>query len=157
MLEALGPMVPVILLIFLGIFLALSLPLMYRYRMADYLLVDRPGIGALAALRESRFLMQGNRLRLFRLDLSFWWFYALSMLATVICYGDVLMQIFGIPLPFSADAGYFLFYGAYLAVNFAIYYFFVARVECTYAAAYDALAPRQQPQQGAVLGNIFQM
>ncbi len=157
MLEALGPMVPVFLVIFLAVFLGLSLPMMYRYRMVDYLILDRPGIGALAALRESRFLMRGNRFRLFRLDLSFWWYYGLSMLAAVICYGDVLMGIFGIPTPFDPDVGYFLFYGAYLAVNFAVYYFFAARVECTYAAAYDSLVPRQPPQQGAVLGNIFQM
>lgn len=155
--EALAPVVPVFLLIFLAAFLALVMPMTYRYRMVDYLILDRPGIGAFAALRESRFLMRGNRFRLFRLDLSFWWYYALSMLAAVVCYGDVLMEIFGIPMPFHPDVGYFLFYGAYLAINFAVFYFFAARVECTYAAAYDALAPKQPPQQGAVLGNIFQM
>lgn len=156
-LDALGPVLPAFLLIFLGIFLALSLPVIYRYRMVDYLLIDRPGIGALAALRESRTMMRGNRFRLFRLDLSFWWYYGLSAVAAVVCYGDVLMQLLGIPMPFSVDVGYFLFYGAYLAVNFAVFYFFAARVECTYAAAYDSLVPRQPPQQGAVLGNIFQM
>lgn len=156
-LAALGPVLPVFLLLFLGIFLALSLPVMYRYRMAEYLLIDRPGIGALAALRESKTMMRGNRFRLFRLDLSFWWYYGLSAVASVVCYGDVLMQLLGIPMPFSVDVGYFLFYGAYLAINFAIFYFFAARVECTYAAAYDSLVPRQPPQQGVVLGNIFQM
>lgn len=155
--EALAPVLPAYLLIFLALFLALALPLMYRYRMVDYLLIDRPGIGALEALRESGMLMRGNRFRLFRLDLSFWWYYLLSTLAAVICYGDVLMQILGIPMPFSADVGYFLFYGAYLAANFAVFYFFAAQVECTYAAAYDSLLPKQPPQQGAVLGNIFQM
>lgn len=155
--EALAPGIPVFLMIFLALFLALGMPVMYRYRMVDYLLVDRPGIGALAALRESRMMMRGNCVRLFRLDLSFWWYYALSALAAVVCYGDVLMEILGIPMPLPPDVGYFLFYGAYLAINFAVFYFFAARVECTYAAAYDSLTPKQPPQQGAVLGNIFQM
>lgn len=155
--EALGPMVPAFLLICLAVFLGLCLPLMYRYRMTDYLIIDRPGIGALAALRESRFLMRGNRIRLFRLDLSFWWYYALTALAAVICYGDTLMEILGISMPLQPDVMAFLFYGAYLAINFAVCYFFTPRVECAYAVAYDSLAPKQPAQQGAVLGNIFQM
>lgn len=155
--EALAPMIPAFLLIFLAVFLLMAIPMIYRYRMVDYLIIDRPGIGAFAALRESRRMMRGNRFRLFRLDLSFWWYYALSALAAVICYGDVLIEILGISLPLSADTAYFLFYGMYLAINFAVFYFFAARVECTYAAAYDSLTPKQSLQQGAVLGNIFQM
>ena len=50
--------------------LALAAPVFYWYRMADYLIIDRPATGALAALRDSRMMTKGNRWNLFRLDLS---------------------------------------------------------------------------------------
>ena len=56
--------------IFGVLFLALAAPLFYRYRMTDYLIIDRPAAGALAALRDSRMMTKGNRWNLFRLDLS---------------------------------------------------------------------------------------
>ena len=56
--------------IFGVLFLALAAPLFYRYRMTDYLIIDRPAAGALAALRDSRMMTKGNRWNLFRLDLD---------------------------------------------------------------------------------------
>ena len=63
----------------------------------------------------------------------------------------------GIALPFSDTVAYFLFFGVYLAVTFVIFYFLRNRVEVTYALAYDSLPPREPENNGAVLGNIFQM
>jgi len=143
--------------IFGVLFLALAAPLFYRYRMADYLIIDRPAAGALAALRDSRMMTKGNRWNLFRLDLSMWWYYA-----------AVLASAAGAPRrpPLSPPAGptfpldtaaYFVFLGVYLAVIFVIYYFLRNRVEVTYALAYDSLRPREPENNSAVLGNIFQM
>lgn len=145
-------------LILCGVFfLALSAPFFYKYRMADYLLIERPGDGAVAALRESRKMMKGNRWGLFRLDLSMWWYYAAMLISTLVCYGDQILPMLGVDLPLSADAGYFLFFAAYLAVVFAAYYFLRNRVEVTYALAYDSLRPKEPEDKGVVLGNIFQM
>ena len=74
--AASGPL----LVIFLVVVLAVLVPILYRYRMADYVLYDHPEAGAIYALRESRKMMRGSRFRLFRLDLSFWWYYALTFL-----------------------------------------------------------------------------
>ena len=63
----------------------------------------------------------------------------------------------GIRLPWSDTVSYYGFFAAYLAVQFAIYYFLRNRVEVTYALAYDSLRPREPENNGAVLGNIFQM
>ena len=143
--------------IFGVLFLALSAPLFYRYRMTDYLIIDRPATGALAALRDSRVMTKGNRWNLFRLDLSMWWYYAAMLVSAAIGYGDQLLPDLGITLPFSDTVAYFLSFGVYLAVTFVIFYFLRNRVEVTYALAYDSLRPREPENKGAVLGNIFQM
>lgn len=43
----------------------------YRYAMAEYIMLENPGMGALEAIKESKRLMDGNKSRLFCLDLSF--------------------------------------------------------------------------------------
>ena len=143
--------------IFGVLFLALAAPLFYRYRMADYLIIDRPAAGALAALRDSRMMTKGNRWNLFRLDLSMWWYYAAVLASAAVAYGDQLLPALGVTFPLSDTAAYFVFLGVYLAVVFVIYYFLRNRVEVTYALAYDSLRPREPENNGAVLGNIFQM
>lgn len=136
------------------LFLPTVAPVAYRYRMAYYLLIDNPRMGAMAAMRESRFLMQGRKVQLFRLDLSFWWYYAALSLAAVVCYGDQILPMLGVSL--SGDWSFFLTYGAYLLLEFAIYYLLRCRVEVTYALYYDDIRPKET-SDGVVLGNIFQM
>ncbi len=139
------------------VFCAAAMPIFYQYRMAEYVLIDHPELGALAVLRESRNMMRRNRINLFKLDLHLWWYYAAMILVNLLAYGDLLLGLFGISLPFSPDAAYYLFYVLYLAGTFALYYFLRSHVEVTYALAYDSLRPQQAPTSGAVLGNIFQM
>ncbi len=43
----------------------------YRYSMADYLLINHPEMGAVEALRRSKELMYGNKMSAFSLDMSF--------------------------------------------------------------------------------------
>ncbi len=154
--QLMSAMAPVF-LICAGLFCVAAVPVWYQYRMAEYVLIDRPALGAIACLRESRKMMRARRFRLFCLDLSMWWYYAAAALSTVICYGDVILALMGVSLPLSEDAAYFLFYGLYLLVQAAIYCGLRSRVEVTYALAYDALRPQEQPQNAVVLGNIFNM
>ena len=84
-------------------------------------------------------MTHGRRLDIFKLDLSFWWFYVLDGLTLALCYGDLILGLMGISLPISADVSYFLFYVLYLAAQLGLYVFARNRVECTYAAGYDAL------------------
>ena len=134
----------------------LVLPIVYRMRMANYVLYDHPEAGALYALRESRKMMRGNRIALFRVDLSFWWYYLLIASTAVVAYLDLILPMLGISLPLPETVAYFLFYFLSLGCNFAIFYFFKNKVETTYALAYNALKPREETG-GVVLGNIFQM
>ena len=135
---------------------AAAIPVLYRLRMARFVIIDKPGIGALAALRESRKMMKGNCLKLFKLDVSLWVYYAGCVVASILCYGDILLPMLGISLPFSATVGYYLFFVLYLAVQFAVYYFLRNPAEVSYAIAYDSIRPKEPKTEGVALGSIFQ-
>ena len=153
--EITSAMLP--LFILFGILYAvLFVPINYSLRMGRYVLIDKPGQGAVFAMKESRNMMRGSRVRLFKLDASLWWWYAISLFSTVLCYGDVLLPMIGVELPFSADVSYFLFYGLFLAAQFLAAYFFGNYIQVVYAQVYNALKPREK-DTSVVLGNIFQM
>jgi hypothetical protein len=127
--------------------LVLMLPLYYRMRMVDFALADDPAKGAFHAVFKSRFLMRRNRIALFRLDLTLWWFYAAQLVISLVCYGDMLLPMLGITLPWSESVSYFVFLCLSLLVQFVVYYLFMNRVSVTYAAAYSALLPKEQPKE----------
>ncbi len=153
--QLLAVMLPLV-LIFGLLYLILCLPIAYSLRMVKYVIIDQPGRGAIFAMQESRKMMRGSRVRLFRLDLSLWWWYAITTGSMLLCYGDVLLPMVGVSLPWSADVSYFVFYALFLAVQFVSCYFLRNKVEVVYAQAYNALKPRDK-DTGVVLGNIFQM
>lgn len=140
--EALMPMMVIYCILLVIVIWAVS----YRFRLVDYLLIDQPQLGALSALRTSRQKMKGHIKELFKLDISFWWYYLLRALSAL-----------GVQLPLSSTASFFGVILAYLGSDFALNYFFLNRVEMAYALFYDILNPQQPPQEGAILGNIFQM
>lgn len=143
-------------LIFGALYLAFFLPISYSLRMAKYVIIDKPGQGAMFALKESKKMMKGSCIRLFKLDVSLWWWYAISVFSSLLGYGDALLAAVGISLPWSDTVSYFLFYALFLIVQFAACVFLRNRVEVVYAQAYNALKPREK-DNGVVLGNIFQM
>ena len=132
-------------------------PVIYNYRMVNYIIVDKPAIGAMMALRESKKMMRGNRLALLKLDVSLWWYHLAFAGAMVVAYVDVLLPALGVALPVSETAAFFGAYGLYLAASFAVHFFLRNRVEVAYALAYDAVKPEEKQDNGVVLGNIFQM
>jgi len=85
-----------------------AIPAMYRYRQAYYILMDDPEKTPLQCIRESKRLMDGNKLDLFLLELSFigWWILSafLSML---------------IPIPFPIVA---IWIRPYMELTLAGYY-----------------------------------
>lgn len=142
--------------IFIILFGIAFIPIHYQYRMVLFCLADEPRMGPIKALRASRTMMRRNRFALFRLDLSFWWYYLLEALVTVVCYGDVILPLVGVTLPWSGTVSYFVFYILSLVLQIVLYYFFMNRIYVTYAIAYDSLKPKPQ-ENSVVLGNIFQM
>ena len=122
-------------------FLAGAIFLFFRFRLAELWLMDHPQGGALAALRESHDLMRGNWKAMLRIDLSFWWFYLLEVLVTVLCYGDVVLGTMGVEMTTDAFGSYILFYVLYLCAQLALYWWKRNEVAVTYAHAYLTLCP----------------
>ena len=136
------------LLVMFGIvFLALFLPVFYRLRMAPYLLMGTPEHSAVRAMVTSVAMMRKQKLSLFRLDLSFWWFYLLELVIAVICYADILLPALGVSLPLSESAGYFLFLVLSSLVQLGLYCWKKNDLEVTYAAFFEGLTFPETPVQ----------
>lgn len=136
------------------LFAAFALPVAYRLRMAQYVIMDDPKIGALAALGTSNRLMRYNRWALFRLDLSFWWFFGLQLLSTLLGYGDLLIVALDIALPISEDAAFFVSFVLNSLCQLAIAWWFASRVAVTYAKAYDALRTQAEDAEPPLVKNL---
>ena len=114
-------------------------PLMYRFRLAEYVILDHKEAKAFPAMLISASLLRRRLWQLFKLDLRFWWYYALKALCMLLCYGDLLLDMLGISLPIGVDAAYILFYVLYLVLLFGVEVCFRSRVDTAYGSFYDAL------------------
>ena len=133
--ETMAPMVWIL----AGVFLLLFIPVYYGFRMVNFCLAEDPGRGALAAMVKSRRLMRRNRIALFRLDLTLWWFYLGSVAVSLLCYADVLLPLAGIALPWSNEVSFYVFYLTSMVVQLVLYYFAMNKVYAVYAVTYDVL------------------
>ena len=154
--QMIGAMLPVAPLLLI-LFLALAAPIYYRYILTNYILIDKPGMGAMAAMRESRMIMRGNRIHFFKLDLSMWYFYLASLIASMAVYLFALLTILGVAVPLSPLAGSLICFGVHLVLTFLVILLLKPHVEVTHALAYESLRPKGQPSGGVVLGNIFDL
>lgn len=136
-------------LVTLAVMLVLMVPYWYRLRMAEFALMDHPRAGAMTAIRMSRWMMHRNRMNLFKVDVSFWWFFGLETLVTMIAYGDLLLPMLGVELPWSATVSYYVFLVLCYAGQLALYWWRGNTVQVTYAMCYEALLPKQLQEQAA--------
>ena len=145
------------LVIFALVFLVVSLPTFYGFRMVSFCIAENGHRGALAAMKESRTMMKGHRWALIKLDLSFWWFFLLEGIIGVIAYLDVILPMVGISLPWSDTISYYVFYVLSLAGQVALYWGYLNYVTVSRAVAYDLIRPRESASGGVTLGNIFDL
>ena len=144
------------LVIFAVVFALVSLPTYYGFRMVSFCIADSGSKGALIAMSESKAMMKGHKRELFKLDLSFWWFFLLESIISGIFSLDALLSTVGITLPWSSTVSLLVFYVAPLAGQVVLYWACLNRVTVSRAVFYDAIRP-QQPAGGVTLGNIFDL
>ena len=125
--------------IFSVLFLIVGGFLFYRFRLADFIVMDGTKVGGLRAMILSSRITRKNRLALLRLDLSFWWYYGLLALTAVVGYLDIILPQLGVDLPMSADVAWFVFYVLGLLVQVVVCWRSQSYVQTTYAAAYTVL------------------
>lgn len=126
-------------LIFLGLYLLVCIPLFYRLRLSELALMENPRAGAIAAIRKSIALTRRNCRRLLKLDFSYWWYYLLTAIISVIAYGDVIAPYLGVVLPMDSQTAFFAFYIIYLLAQFALRMWMMNRVQVSYVLLYDDL------------------
>jgi uncharacterized membrane protein len=119
-----------------ALFGLLALPMHYQMRLADYFIMDEPGLGALMAVRKSGALMHRNRMAMLRLDLRFWWYYGARLVGFAICYAPMAISLASMEVSAALEI---VCYGIYLAVEFFLFAFGRSRVEAAVALAYEAL------------------
>ncbi len=114
------------------------LPVLFFLRQSMYLLMWQPRAGAFRCMLGSVRMMGRRIWVMLRLDLSFWWFYALEALCVLLSFGNVVLQLCGITLGAWADYAFML---TSSAAQLTVYVLFKARVDVTYAAAFQELLP----------------
>lgn len=114
------------------LFVAAAIPVFYRIRLANFAILDDPRVGAVFAIVKSWKLAKHHCLQLFRLDLSFWWFYVLQLLLAAVGY----LALF---LPELTEGHMILLSLLQAAGQLALFWWAGSHVHTTYALAYDAL------------------
>ncbi len=112
-------------------------PLYYRFRMAEYVLMDKPRTGAIQALIHSFRMTRKQWWHLMKLDLSYWWYWALDFLAMTVLYLDLLLPALGVCA--SGSTLTIFSYAGYFVLQLASITLFRGKVETTYALAYNAM------------------
>ena len=119
--------------------LILLLPILYLLRFTDYVLMDQPERGALFAILTSVHLTRRNLKAMLKIDLRFWWYYALELLVVVLSYGDMILELAGIDIGIGGDTAMFAFYIVSLGCQLGLYVWMKNSIFTTYALAYDCL------------------
>lgn len=148
-LELFRSMIPMLALCSL-LCMALLIPLLYRFRMAEFVILDEPRARGLSSMLMSAVLMRRRRWQLFKLDLRFWWYYGLKLLCAVLLYADLLLDAVGVALPVGTEGAFFLTYALYLGGVFAVEVSFRPQVETAYACVFETLKELGPVQQKEV-------
>lgn len=110
----------------------------YRFRLVDYCVMRQPKEHAAILFRRGTSLMRGRVGSYIKLDLHFWWYWLLEILAQGLLYLDLILSFFHISLPTPA-AGIFC-YALWGGMELLLSVFCTNRVSCTYAAAFAAVS-----------------
>ncbi len=129
--------------IMVGVMLLVLVPYSYQLRQVEFALMENPRQGAAMAIRKSRWMMKKRRWALCKLDLSFWWFYALEVLTLVLADGDLILGMLGVELPWSSTVSYYIFLVLCYVATLVLYWWRGNEVQVTYAMAYQALKPEE--------------
>lgn len=136
---ALMPMVVLTAVIFVPMYLYLAL----GFRMSMYLVMEQ-SIGGTRAHFESMRLMRGHKWQILKLELRYWWYYALGLAAGALAYLDQILPLLGIELALDPQILYFVAMGAYCLANLALSLWKKCEVDAAHILAYDAIAYPEQ-------------
>lgn len=132
------------LLILLAIMFTVTILLSYRFRMCQYAILDDEHVGARMSMGISNRLTKGYKWDLFKLDLSFWWYFGIQFLLALLADMPVALAKAGVQMPIPTDVLALITNLVYSGLTVLLAYFAGAYVQTTNALAYEDLCARQQ-------------
>ena len=135
--QLLQHMWPLYVLIGIAMILVL-IPASYRMRLSTYCLLDGQD-RALQNLLEGNRTMRRNCLWMFRLDLSFWWYYLLQGLLAVVANLDLIVG--------GGQVWYWVFFLVSGLGQMALGWAALPKAETAFALAYEQLRPKQENRE----------
>ena len=135
LLQGLSWLLGLTMVLFLPIYIRIS----YSFRMATYLMVERP-IGGFQAHFESIRLMRGHKWQIFKMDLSYWWYYVLGVVVSAVGYLDVFLGLAGVEVPVNEMVLFFGTLAAYFVLLTGLYLWKKCDVEAAYVLAFEQIA-----------------
>lgn len=140
LLHAAIPMFIIFFILFLPVYAFIS----YSLRLSTYLVMEGNRISGFLAMMLSFRMMKGHRFQMFKLDLSFWWYYVIEALLTVILYLDMILPLLGITLPFNPTIVFFVLLVVYGGMQTAFHLWKKLPVDMTYVLSYEAIVKENQ-------------
>ena len=137
--DTIYPMLTPLMILYAVVTVPVVIFLSYQFRMGIFLLVEGIHRGAFGAFLVSAKLMKGHKWQMLKLDLSFWWYYLLEGVLTVVLYLDVILSAVGIALPFTPVIAFFVTIALHGLLQLALHWWVKARIDVTYATAYEAI------------------
>jgi uncharacterized membrane protein len=138
-LDALFPTMIPLFIMYAAAVIPWCLFLSYVFRMSLFLLVEGIDRGAFGSFFVSAKLMKGHKWQMLKLDLSFWWFYALEALLMVVMYLDFILPMLGVALPINPTIAFFVPISLYGVLELALHWWKKAEIDVTYATAYETI------------------
>ena len=136
----------------MALFGLLYLYICYPFRLSMYLMLRQP-MGAIRAHFESLRLMRGHKWSMLKLDLSWWYYYLLTVLIGVVGYLDLLMGLLGLPLPMDETVMFFATMAAYCVLITALCLWKKCQMDAGYVLAFEAIANPETEEAAAVESN----
>lgn len=133
-----------IILVFLALYIPAYLFLRYTLHMGPYLILTDSVRGGFQAIAVSTMLMRGHRKELFKLDLSYWWYYVLEGLALCTLYLDVILPLLRIELPVNPTAAFFLTLVIYSVLELGLHLWKKDEHDTAFVLAYECIATPPQ-------------
>ena len=130
MMQKLMPSLTPVYILWAVLTLAALIFLTYRFRFASFALMD-DGQGAIAAFRLSFRKTKRRCKQLFKLDLHFWWYYALAFAIAVLSYLDVILPMLGVAI--NAEVAFWVFFLLGQICNLSLHIFCTPKLQTTYA------------------------
>lgn len=135
-------------LIFLVLFIPVYAFISYSMRMGRFLLMADQRFRSFSALAYSIQYMKGHKLKMLKLDLSYWWYYLLVGAASVVGYLDVILSEVGIALPFSTETAYMVTLVLYGVLTIALDLWMRMQVDTTFVLAFQKIRSSAAPLPG---------